>query len=308
MKRAYGAGHGAGSSECEVRSVEKKGLNCKKHCHSEIKESGKREAERARKRESMTKFKPIPESVFLRRIAIALGLLVTIILIGAIILYPGIGNFKEAFTKSAEKVTRVTIAGENAFIFFIFALFGYVLAFYAVYVSIEFALEGKIKHLFLETKMEKKIGHLKNHCIVCGYGRVGRSVVAKLTESGKDVVIMEKDERLVQQLQSAGYLAMVGTLEEEDLERAGIKNARFLVTCTGDDGRNLLLIMAGKELNPNVTIASRASDVKIIKKMKYAGATHVIMPEVLGGEEIVDSILKTDRLLERQKGGLYRSS
>ena len=101
---------------------------------------------------------------------------------------------------------------------------------------------------------------------------------------------------------------MLLLLEEEDLERAGIKSARFLVTCTGDDGRNLLLIMAAKELNPNVTIASRASDVKIIKKMKYAGATHVIMPEVLGGEEIVDSILKTDRLLERQKGGLYRSS
>ena len=255
----------------------------------------------------MPKFKPIPEGIFLRRITIAISLLLGLIVIGALILYPETGNFKEAFTKSAEQATRISIGEENAFIFFILSLFGYVLAFYTIYVSIEFALEGKFRHLFLETKMEKKIGNLKNHCIVCGYGRVGKSVVDKLVSAGKDVVVVEKDERIVAQLQNTGLLAMEGTIEEEDLERAGIKNARHLVTCTGDDGRNLLLIMAAKELNPGITISSRASDEKIIKKMKYAGAAHVIMPEVLGGEEIVDSILKADRTLERHKGGLYRS-
>ena len=255
----------------------------------------------------MSKFKPIPESIFLRRITIAISLLLGLIIVGALIIYPGTGSFREAFTKSAEQVTRVSIGGENAFIFFILALFGYVLAFYTIYISIEFALEGKFKHLFLETRMEKKISNLRNHCIVCGYGRVGKSVVDKLVSAGKDVVVVEKDERIVAQLQNTGFLAMEGTIEEEELDRAGIRNARHLVTCTGDDGRNLLLIMAAKELNPRITISSRASDEKIIKKMKYAGAAHVIMPEVLGGEEIVDSILKSDRILEKRKSGLYSS-
>ena len=71
--------------------------------------------------------------------------------------------------------------------------------------------------------MEKKIKHLKEHCIVCGYGRVGKNVVKSLQEEGKDVVIVEKKEDLVKDLTGQGFMAVEGTVEEEDLEKAGIK-------------------------------------------------------------------------------------
>ena len=236
----------------------------------------------------------------------AVLLLLLLILIGAAVLYPQTHSFSVAFAKSASEVTRIPLGGENAFIFFILALFGYVLAFYIIYVSIEFALEGKFKEVFIGSRMEKKVSNLRNHCIVCGYGRVGKSVVSKLLEAGKRVVILEKDVNLVKELRDQGLLCIEGTIEEEDLEKVGIKKARYLVTCTGDDGKNLLIIMAARELNPDIVIASRASDEKIIKKMKYAGANFVIMPEKLGGAEIVDSILKTDQK-HSDRGRYYRS-
>lgn len=254
----------------------------------------------------MPKFKPIPENLFFGRVSIAVLLLLGLILFGTFTLLPKSGGFGEAFTDSASQVIRIPLGGENPFIFFILALFGYVLAFYIIYVSIEFALEGKFKHIFLGARMEKKIHNIKGHCIVCGYGRVGKNVAEKLTKLGKEVVILEKDPTLVNELRETGHLVIEGTIEEEDLENAGIKNARYLVTCTGDDGRNILLIMAARELNPSIIVASRASDEKIIKKMKYAGADHVIMPEVLGGLEIVDAILKIDKGWQT-KGRFYRS-
>lgn len=254
----------------------------------------------------MPKFKPVPEKLFVKRITIAVSLLIGLILIGSLFLLPKTDGFATAISQSASQVTRVPFVGENALVFFILALFGYVLAFYIVYVSIEFALEGKFKHLFIGAGMEKKISNLKDHCIVCGYGRVGKNVANKLSDSRKHVVILEKNSSLVEDLREKGHLCVEGTIEEEDLVKAGIRNARYLVTCTGDDGKNLLIIMAAKELNPGIVIASRASDEKMIKKMKYAGANYVIMPERLGGLEIVDSILKLDK--RHTSGGRYYRS
>lgn len=254
----------------------------------------------------MSKFDPIPEKLFFRRISIAIILLLTLILTGTFVLLPKTESFTEAFIRSASQVTRIPFSGENAFIFFLLALFGYVLAFYIIYVSIEFALEGKFREVFVSTRMEKRISKLRNHCIVCGYGRVGENVVRRLKDSGKEVVVMDKNPEIVKQLRTQGLLSIEGTTEEEDLIRAGIRKARYLVTCLGDDGKNLLLIMAARELNPSIIIVSRASDEKMIKKMKYAGANYVVMPEILGGEEIVESILENES--NKGKGeGFYKS-
>ena len=254
----------------------------------------------------MPKFKPIPEKLFFRRIVTAVFLLFILILIGTAILYPKTNDFKKAIAVSASEITRVPLGGENAVIFFILALFGYVLAFYIIYVSIEFALEGKFKDVYLHSRMEKKIKNLKNHCIVCGYGRVGKNVVNKLVESGKHVVVLEKNEELVKELREEGFLCESGTVEEDDLKKVGIEKAKYFIACTGNDGTNILLIMAARELNPNITIISRANNEKIIRKMKFAGADYVVMPELLGGVEMVEAILKTDKR-NSSKGKYYKS-
>lgn len=253
----------------------------------------------------MPKFYPIPENLFFKRITIAIIFLFSLMLVGALVLLPDSGSFSEAFGKSASQITKIPLTGENPYIFFILALFGYVLAFYTVYVTIEFAIDGKFRHIFKGARMENKIKNMKNHCIVCGYGRVGKNVVKKLQDSGKNVVIIEKSPSLVNELREGGHYAIEGTIEEEDLIKASVKSAEYLITCTGDDGRNLLIIMAAKELNPHIVVSSRASDEKMIKKMKYAGATHVVMPEALGGKEIVESILRAEKRLS--KGRYYGS-
>lgn len=227
-----------------------------------------------------------PESVLVKKLALAVILLVILVMIGAIFLFPKHLDVKTSLLESSSRVIRVPIGGDNAQLFFALALVGYVLAFYIVYVFIDFSLEGKFQEVYKGVKMEKKISRMKGHCIVCGYGRVGRKVVKELEQAGKEVVIMDKNSGIVKSLKDAGYNAIEGTFEDEDFEKAGIKNAKSIVACCGDDGKNLLIVMTARELNSGAIVASRASHEGIIKKLKIAGANHVIMPESLGGKEL----------------------
>ncbi len=139
----------------------------------------------------------------------------------------------------------------------------------------------------------KKIGKLKNHYIICGAGRVGMCVADELRKRGKDVVIAEKDNALVDKLREKGYLVVNGTSTEEDtLVKAGIKNAKYLIAATGDDGKNILIILTAKELNPNIKIGARAASEAMIVKLKHAGAEHVVLPEIIGGIQLVEDIIE----------------
>ena len=105
----------------------------------------------------MSKFKMPREEAFLKKIGLAILLLVILILVGTVTIYPIKGNISDSLVEAASRITRVPVAGDNAIFFFLLALFGYVLAFYIVYVFIEFSLEGKINDVFKGVRMEKKI-------------------------------------------------------------------------------------------------------------------------------------------------------
>jgi len=147
-------------------------------------------------------------------------------------------------------------------------------------------------------KVQKKIGQLRNHTIVCGYGRNGKQAVAKLKKHKKSLVIIESDEDLISEIEEGNLLYIKGDATRDDaLEKACIANASSLITTLPSDADNLFVVLSARQLNKSLTIVSRASDDSSDSKLRIAGADNVIMPDKLGGDHMA-SLLVTPDIVE----------
>ncbi len=231
-----------------------------------------------------------------RQIKILVILLACLFLFGSLgyVLFKGVSFSKGLFltleTLAFEYSKEVSF-GERIFQLSII-LFGTFFLWWTLWTIFDILLEGKFKEYFGEVKMIKGIDRLKNHYIVCGAGRVGIRVATELRKRGKAVVIAERDPVIAERLKENGFLVVVGTsADETTLLKAGIKKAGYLVAATGDDGKNILIILTAKELNPNIKIGARATDESIVPKLKHAGANYIVLPEVIGGIQLVEEML-----------------
>ena len=142
-------------------------------------------------------------------------------------------------------------------------------------------------------KMQKKINAIKNHYIVCGYGRVGASAVKQFETLCCDFVIIEADERQTAELKEKGYCHIIGdATREEILEDAGIKKAAGLISLLDEDPDNLFVVLTAREMNPTLNIFSRSNDSNAGHKIIRAGADDVISPFDSAGKQIASEILK----------------
>lgn len=231
-----------------------------------------------------------------RQIKILFILLICLFLFGSL----GYVLFKDVSFSRGLFLTLETLAfeyskdvsfGERIFQLSII-LFGTFFLWWTLWSIFDLGLEGKFKEYFGEVKMMNKIESLKNHYIVCGAGRVGIRVATELKKRGRPVVIAERDMAIAERLKESGFLVVTGTsTDERTLLKAGIKRARYLVAATGDDGKNILIILTAKELNPNIKIGARATDESIVPKLKHAGANYIVLPEVIGGIQLVEEML-----------------
>ena len=137
----------------------------------------------------------------------------------------------------------------------------------------------------------KQIKKLKNHVIICGFGHVGIRLAKQLKENGKKVIVIDKDPDVFVGQDSTLNKLVADAIDEDTLKLAGIKNAESIATVMGRDGDNLLLTLTAKDLNPDITVASRANDEKMIRKLLNAGADLVVLPEVVGGIKLANALL-----------------
>ncbi|MEW6063371.1 MAG: NAD(P)-binding protein [Nanoarchaeota archaeon] len=223
-------------------------------------------------------------------------LLISLFVIGTIgyIFIKGV-SVKQAFVLTLETLSfsskEATSAIERAFQLFLL-LFGTFILWFTLWGIFDFILEGKFNEYFGKVKMMKNIQKLRNHYIICGAGRVGLCVAKELRRRGKDVVIAERDPAIAEKLVERGYLVVHGTSTDEDtLIKAGIRHAKYLIASTGDDGKNILIILTAKELNSGIKIGARATTESIIPKLKHAGADYIVLPEVIGGIQLVEEML-----------------
>ena len=141
--------------------------------------------------------------------------------------------------------------------------------------------------------MDSQINKLKNHYIICGYGRIGRVLTRYLVQKYVDVVVIEKNQERVSAMDEDGILYVIGeAMDETVLQRAGIAKAKGMVTAVGTDADNVFLVLIAKEMNPNIFIVARASQNSTKKTLKSAGADKVISPYDLGARRMAHAILR----------------
>jgi voltage-gated potassium channel len=135
--------------------------------------------------------------------------------------------------------------------------------------------------------MQRQIDAMQDHFIICGLGRTGRAVAANLSESTFSFVAIDPDEKRCDWARQHGYLALAGSAaDDEMLFKAGVERAKGIICAAARDSDNIVITLTARDLNPEVTIVSRADDDDSIHKLRRAGATHVVAPSVRGGGEM----------------------
>jgi voltage-gated potassium channel len=182
-------------------------------------------------------------------------------------------------------------SGGRAFTVFLI-ITGVSVAAYIVSKIGEYVTGGVLTGAFRERRLNRAIGRFTDHYIVCGYGRVGRQIVADLQRRQCTVVVVESDLHSIRDddRQSVPILVADATLDAA-LVQAGVTRARGLVAASGSDPTNLVITLSARALHPDLTIVARASDAGAESKIERAGATHVISPYAIGGHRIVSELL-----------------
>lgn len=154
-------------------------------------------------------------------------------------------------------------------------------------------VEGEVRRIFGRRKLEKKIGGLKNHYIVCGYGRIGSYICKELAAKPVSFVVVEKDPQITQRLEDGNYHYVNGDATDEGaLRKAGIKSAKCLVATVASDADNLYITLTARELNPDLYTLSRATDENAQKKLLTAGANKVVSPYLIGAHRMAMALLR----------------
>jgi trk system potassium uptake protein TrkA/voltage-gated potassium channel len=141
-------------------------------------------------------------------------------------------------------------------------------------------------------KMQTEIEKLKNHTIICGYGRIGIQLAKALHDANHPFLVLERNGTKAEEAKSHGYLTLVGeATHEETLKQAGIAHARELATVLPDDAANVFITLSARSLNPHIRIIARGEEPTTESKLFHAGADKVVLPTHIGAERIVELIL-----------------
>ena len=161
----------------------------------------------------------------------------------------------------------------------------------------QFVASGEINKYLKTRRLMKAIDKLNGHVIICGYGRNGQQASQTLKAHNVPFVVIEKDEERMERISSDHptliFLLGDGT-EDEVLKRAGVENAKALITTLPEDADNVFIVLSARSLNQKIQIISRASDPNSIIKLRKAGADNVIMPDRIGGTHMATLVSKPD--------------
>lgn len=235
--------------------------------------------------------------------------LIPVYLLGAIVVvgifgyhfisdYPYIDAFYMTISTVATvgfgEVHPLNQAGRVFTIFLIIISFGTFA--YAISSITRFVMDGEFNLLFKNRKLNAAIQKLNNHVIICGYGRNGRQAAQVLKKHTQRFVVIEKSTEITSGMQH-DYSDLVITGDatlDETLLKAGILRAKALITSLPVDADNLFIVLTARNLNPGLTIISRASEDNSDTKLKIAGANNVIMPDKVGGAHMASLVMKPD--------------
>ncbi len=169
-------------------------------------------------------------------------------------------------------------------------LVGVGVALYTFSVLMETVVEGQLQDLLGRRRMNRAIADLHDHVIICGWGRVGRTIADDLASSGKPVVVIDTNS---ERLTTASHLTLVGDATEDAVLRAaGIDRAAALVAAVDSDAANLFVTINARALNPKLFIVSRVRSESNEEKLRRVGADRVVNPQSIGGARMAAFVLQ----------------
>ncbi len=185
----------------------------------------------------------------------------------------------------------ITPAGKCFAIFLI--VFGVGTMTYTFAVIMEVLMEGRLKRILGRGKLETQIHNIRDHYIICGYGKIGNLICTELAHEKIGLVVVESNPEVAQGIEADGFIYVNGSATEDKiLLKAGIKRARGVVCALPTDADNLYVVLTAKELNPDVYVLSRFDDNASERRLINAGADRVISPYRVGGMRMSQAILR----------------
>lgn len=153
--------------------------------------------------------------------------------------------------------------------------------------GMEFVIEGHFSEEVRRRFMENKIARLRNHYIVCGFGRVGLQIAEEFVAARIAFVIIDERESSIRKCIERGYSALQGDATSDDILReAGIEHAKCLLVATDDDSHNISITLSARHLNPKLFIVARSNHNETEAKLKLAGADRVLSPYTIAGHRM----------------------
>jgi voltage-gated potassium channel len=172
-------------------------------------------------------------------------------------------------------------------------LFGVSAVFFGVGVMTQTIIELELQDRYGKRKKRRMIAALKDHCIVCGFGRVGRNAAYELQRAKAPFIVMDRSEERVERATASGMLAIVSdATRDECLREAGITRALGLIAALPSDAENLFIILSAKSLNPRLNVVTRASEEEAEKKLRRAGADTVFAPYTMAGQRLAQALVR----------------
>lgn len=153
------------------------------------------------------------------------------------------------------------------------------------------AFGGHVHEQFRLMQTDRTIDGLEDHVIICGHGMFGQTIATRLTEHENDVVVIELEEAEYERAREAGRLAIEGDARRETtLREAGIERAGTVVTAIDDSNANIQVAILASQIAPAVRLVVRVGDEMYEPLARRAGADEVVIPEVLSGEQVTETL------------------
>lgn len=154
-------------------------------------------------------------------------------------------------------------------------------------------IELELQDRYGKRKTRRMISALKEHYIICGFGRVGRNAAFELQRAKAPFVVLDRSEERVERATAAGMVAMVAdATRDESLRDAGIVRAQGLIAALPGDAENLFIILSAKTLNPRLNVVTRASEEEAEEKLRRAGADTVFAPYTMAGHRLAQALVR----------------
>jgi voltage-gated potassium channel len=158
---------------------------------------------------------------------------------------------------------------------------------------VEVIARGVVGGVWAERRRRRTIERMRDHYVICGYGRVGRRIAGELREAGVPFVVLDYNPTAIAAAREDGVPYVEGTgTEDEDLEAAGLARARGILAASDSDPDNLYIVLSARFSRPDLTIVARAADAEAEKKLRLAGADRVVQPYSAAGIEMAKLALK----------------